>query len=177
MCRSMCRGNLFWYIQFWVGEDLYLGRLMCPIPVFRLPAPSCADDTWRTHWGDAHTKARDTRHNSETHGGHTGTTHTQKRGTHFWNTWHTMLRWKIENTQNLNNNKLTTLKELRTQILKHMTRFSMTIVAMTKAWNVHERRHLWSQNFLNRQGLTRNHMQCLQILQALFDQHAVRQNM
>ena len=152
MCRSMCTGNLFWYIQFWVGEDLYLGRLMCPIPVFRLPAPSCADDTWRTHWDDAHTKARDTllKH---------------------------MTWWKIENTQHLNNKKLTALKELRTQILKHMTRFSMTIVALTKPWNVHTRRHLWSQNFLNRQGLTRNHMQCLQILQALFDQHAVRQNM
>ena len=49
---------------------------MCPIPVFRLPAPSCADDTWRTH---CKAPGRDTRHKN---------TETQ-----LWNTWHT---WRTQ---------------------------------------------------------------------------------
>ena len=45
-------------------------------PVFRLPAPSCADDTWRTH---CKAPGRDTRHKN---------TETQ-----LWNTWHT---WRTQ---------------------------------------------------------------------------------
>ena len=126
---------------------------LCPIPVFRLPAPSCV----------------------MTHRGHTAKTHTQKLGTHDTILKHMEDTCKSKATQEHMFqfwNSRRTHKSTNSALVRRLP-----IVAVTKGYNVHEKRHLWSQNFSSWQGLTRYHEQFWQIFHAMFDQDAVRQNM